>query len=208
MAILAILLALSCLVWGLLLAISMKNQAEMRWELELLRSNSSGGWDQAWQELEQMQTEVQRHQMDLRGITELLCRTIEDSRKCPHGWHFFQHSCYFLSAVARGWGSAQNSCAAFGAHLVVISTESEQTFVMSKIQANNSYWMGLRDKEQRGRWAWITGETPNFGFWDVWAAEDSAEQHKGCGAMQPNGRWITEQCSKPHRWLCEKSWDC
>ncbi|XP_017594513.1 PREDICTED: CD209 antigen-like protein C [Corvus brachyrhynchos] len=145
--------------------------------------------------------------MELRSITELLCRTIEDSRKCPSGWEFFESSCYFFSVRFQSWAGAHNACAAFGSHLAVLSIETEQVFLMSKIQGNNSYWLGVTDEQHEGKWAWVTGETPNFGFWDVWE-EDPDKEHKDCGAMKPNGRWINERCSKLNRWICEKSWNC
>ncbi|XP_014117545.1 PREDICTED: hepatic lectin-like [Pseudopodoces humilis] len=198
----AVLLALSCLLWAVLHGVSMRNQGEMREELELLREKS-GNWDLAWQELLQ----VQWHQMELDRITDLLCQTINNSNKCPEGWQFHKNACYLFSEIPQSWGKAQNSCATFSAHLVVVSTEKEQMFLVENIQRNNSYWMGVMNEQHKGKWTWITGETPSFGFWDVWS-EDPDKEHKDCGAMKSNGRWIGEHCSKLNRWICEKSWDC
>uniref|UniRef100_A0A8C0UMK3 C-type lectin domain-containing protein n=1 Tax=Cyanistes caeruleus TaxID=156563 RepID=A0A8C0UMK3_CYACU len=157
----------------------------------------------ARQELRQ----VRWHQMELGRITDLLCQTINNSNKCPDGWQFHKNTCYLFSEIPQSWGRAQNSCAAFSAHLVVVSTEDEQLFLVHNIQRNNSYWIGVMDEQHKGQWTWITGETPSFGFWDVWS-EDPDKEYKDCGAMKSNGRWIGERCSEFNRWICEKSWDC
>ncbi|KAM4754612.1 uncharacterized protein ACIQIH_000154, partial [Cyanocitta cristata] len=123
---LLLLLGLGCLGCGGLGATAIKKQAEMRAELELLRSNSSGSWAQGRQELQQTRSELQRLQLELRSITELLCRTLEESRRCPPGWEWFGSSCFFFSGSARSWAGAGSACAAFGSHLAVLSSEGEQ----------------------------------------------------------------------------------
>uniref|UniRef100_A0A8C3P4C4 C-type lectin domain-containing protein n=1 Tax=Cyanoderma ruficeps TaxID=181631 RepID=A0A8C3P4C4_9PASS len=158
----------------------------------------------AWQVLAQ----VQQNQRELSRITDLMCQTIEDSRKCPLGWQFYVDSCYFFSTHYRSWDNARGFCRGFSADLVVVSNEDEQLFLTRSIQGkNNTYWIGVMDKQHKGKWTWVTGKSPTFGFWDVWE-EDPNKNLKGCGAMKPNGRWTNERCSKSSLWICEKSWKC
>ncbi|TRZ06429.1 hypothetical protein HGM15179_020676 [Zosterops borbonicus] len=103
--------------------------------------------------------------------------------------------------MSRSWDSARSFCREAGADLVVVSTEEEQ------LQGNNTYWMGATDKQHKGKWTWIAGKSPTFGFWDVWE-EDPDKKQKDCGMMKPNGRWTNERCSKSSHWICERSWDC
>ncbi|XP_057244642.1 C-type lectin domain family 17, member A-like [Malurus melanocephalus] len=138
---------------------------------------------------------------------ELLCRTVDSSRRCPSGWQNFGSSCFSFSRESRSWGGARDACAKFGAHLVVLSSEKEQVFVMENLQGNNSYWLGVKIRHREGNWVWVNGEKPNFGFWDVWE-KDPERSQKECGAMKPGGRWVNEKCSRELRWICEKPWDC
>ncbi|XP_066064597.1 CD209 antigen-like protein E [Chamaea fasciata] len=200
---LLLLLLLSCLLWAVLHGLAFKNQQQMREELQLLLENNSGNWAEAWQTL----TQVQWQQVELSRITELLCRSTEDTKKCPPGWQFHVNSCYYFSSLARSWDSARSFCQTFHADLVVVSTEEEQLFLVRNLQGNNTYWMGARDERHEGKWTWVSGKSPTFGFWDVWEQDPHREQ-KDCGAMKPNGRWIHELCSKGGPWICEKSWDC
>ncbi|KAM4878251.1 uncharacterized protein FYW23_015843 [Sylvia borin] len=190
-------------VWAALHRESASSQQELREELQRLRETSAGNWTEAWQTLEH----VQWQQMELSRMTALLCQAIEDSRKCPPGWQFYHSSCYYFSSLSRAWADARSFCRAFDADLVVVSTEDEQLFLVRNIQSNNTYWMGVTDKQHKGKWIWVTGRSPTFGFWDVWE-EDPDREHKDCGAMRGNGRWVNERCSEGRRWICERSWDC
>ncbi|XP_017588407.1 PREDICTED: C-type lectin domain family 4 member E-like [Corvus brachyrhynchos] len=106
-----------------------------------------------------------------------------------------------------GWASARNACADLGAHLVVVNSELEQMFLLDNSDRSASYWLGASDGVKEGKWEWVTGEDPNFRFWDVWVT-DPDKEHKDCGAIGPKGFWIYERCSHPHRWICEKPGNC
>ncbi|NXC08762.1 CLC4E protein, partial [Orthonyx spaldingii] len=150
---------------------------------------------------------VQQHQRELQELAELLCRTVGGSRSCPAGWKSLGSSCFSFSAEALGWAGARDACADLGAHLAVVGSEDEQVFLMENTNRSSSYWMGATDEEQEGKWVWITGENPDFRFWDVWVTDPDKEL-KDCGAIGPEGRWISDFCSRPNRWICEKPWNC
>ncbi|XP_068853968.1 CD209 antigen-like protein E [Aphelocoma coerulescens] len=206
-ATLALLLALSILAGGGLLVVAIRKQKELLAELELLKANFSGIWDSVQQEQTRMHFGIRQHQLELQEVTELLCRTLGSSRTCQAGWKSHGSSCYSFSMDSLGWASARNACADLGAHLVVVNSELEQMFLLDNSDRSASYWLGASDGVKEGEWEWVTGEEPDFRFWDVWVT-DPDKEHKDCGAIGPRGFWIYERCSHPHRWICEKSGNC
>ncbi|KAM4754691.1 CD209 antigen-like protein C [Cyanocitta cristata] len=182
-------------------------EKELLAELELLKANFSGIWDSVQQEQTRMHFGIRQHQLELQEVTELLCRTLGSSRTCQAGWKSHGSSCYSFSMDSLGWASARNACADLGAHLVVVNSELEQMFLLDNSDRSASYWLGASDGVKEGDWEWVTGEEPDFRFWDVWVT-DPDKEHKDCGAIGPRGFWIYERCSHPHRWICEKSGNC
>ncbi|KFP72732.1 C-type lectin domain family 17, member A, partial [Acanthisitta chloris] len=132
-SILYVLVALSFSMWALLLGMALAKQTEIMEELKLLRLNSTENSDIVRQELSEWRREhprlrngMQLFQMELQDVTELLCRALENSRKCSAGWKSFEKSCYSFSAEASSWDGARDACADLGAHLVVVSSSEEQ----------------------------------------------------------------------------------
>ncbi|XP_058717839.1 CD209 antigen-like protein E isoform X1 [Poecile atricapillus] len=205
-AVLALLVALSALAWGGLLAVAIGKHKEMSAELELLKSNLSGIWDSVQQEQTRLQFGIHQHQLELQELTELLCQA-RSSRRCQAGWKSHGNSCYSFSRDSLSWSSARNACGDLGAHLAVVSSEEEQVFLLENSNRSSSYWLGVTDGEQEGKWLWVTGEDPDFRFWDVWL-EDSERELKDCGTIGPRGLWVNARCSEFHRWICEKPGNC
>uniref|UniRef100_A0A452UGD0 C-type lectin domain containing 10A n=1 Tax=Ursus maritimus TaxID=29073 RepID=A0A452UGD0_URSMA len=99
----------------------------------------------------------------------------------------------------------QESCQLDSAHLVVINSREEQTFVQEHI---GSYtWMGLSDPE--GVWKWVDGtdyET-NFKNWKPGQPDDWHGHGLGggedCAHFHPDGQWNDDACQRAYRWVCE-----
>ncbi|XP_053824211.1 CD209 antigen-like [Vidua chalybeata] len=138
---------------------------------------------------------------------DLLCQALGGSRRCGPGWRPHGSSCYSFSRDALSWGRARSACEDLGAHLAVVSDEAEQLFLVESSNSSSSYWLGVTDAEQEGKWRWVTGEEPQFGFWDVWQ-RDPQQELKDCGALGPKGRWVSARCSEPLRWVCERPGHC
>ncbi|NXT67121.1 CLC4E protein, partial [Chaetops frenatus] len=159
------------------------------------------------QEQTRLQFGIHQHQLELQELTELLCRTVSSSRKCQAGWKSHGNGCYSFSRDSLSWGRARDACADLGAHLVVVNSEDEQAFLLENSNRSSSYWLGMTDGEQEGKWLWITGEDPDFRFWDVWE-RDPEKELKDCGAVGPKGFWVNERCSEFLQWICEKPGNC
>ncbi|XP_025067258.1 C-type lectin domain family 4 member D-like isoform X2 [Alligator sinensis] len=104
---------------------------------------------------------------------------------CPVGWKPFHTSCYYLSSDTKPWGESQKNCTGMGSHLVVISTEAEQNFLLSWVKdvtdrqskdsikdfllnllkgtitgrQERSYYIGLSSQKVEGQWHWVD-QTP------------------------------------------------
>ncbi|NWZ03110.1 CLC4E protein, partial [Loxia curvirostra] len=150
---------------------------------------------------------IRQQQLEQQEVAELLCRALGSSRRCGPGWQQHSSSCYSFSLDTLSWGRARNACADLGAELAVVNDEEEQVFLLENSNRSSSYWLGLTDLEQEGKWRWVTGQEPQYIFWDVWLKEEQQEL-KDCGALGPKGRWVSALCSQPLRWICEKPNSC
>ncbi|XP_062367740.1 uncharacterized protein LOC134055419 [Cinclus cinclus] len=94
------------------------------------------------------------------------CGAPGSSRRCSAGWLSFGPSCFSFSRRSLSWLAARNACADLGAHLAVVGSEQEQEFLLDNIERSVSYWLGMTDAEQEGKWRWVTGEVLDIGcFW-------------------------------------------
>ncbi|XP_032939677.1 C-type lectin domain family 4 member G-like isoform X1 [Catharus ustulatus] len=206
-AVLALLVASSALLWGGLLAAALGKHTELRAELEQLRSNLSEIWDLVQQEQTRLQFGIHQHQQELHELSEVLCGAVGSSRRCGAGWQSHARSCFSFSRRSLSWGAARNACADLGAHLAVVSDEAEQEFLLQHSQRGFSYWLGLAWDEQGSTWSWVNGDELNFRFWDVWL-QDPERELKKCGSIGGQGRWVQQKCTGLHRWICEKAANC
>lgn len=71
---------------------------------------------------------------------------------------------YKVYEIDKTWDEARSFCEDLGGHLVTVTSEQENSFVMSII---GSYYcfMGATDKDSEGIWTWVTGETWDYTNW-------------------------------------------
>uniref|UniRef100_A0AAQ5YXH3 C-type lectin domain-containing protein n=1 Tax=Amphiprion ocellaris TaxID=80972 RepID=A0AAQ5YXH3_AMPOC len=83
---------------------------------------------------------------------------------CPTDWHLFNGSCYFISRTTRDWPESKSFCESQGAHLAIIHTAEEQTFLWNLLPRGhwNAYWFGITDEHTEDQWKWVDG-TPLVG---------------------------------------------
>lgn len=92
--------------------------------------------------------------------------------------------CYYLNHTDQDWATAQASCQANGAYLVVISSV-EEMLALDNLPMDESgsynYWMGAKDDAIEGQWRWQGGELNNVHFWQ--------EKPGGGGGASVPGQW-------------------
>ncbi|XP_057709681.1 C-type mannose receptor 2-like [Corythoichthys intestinalis] len=130
--------------------------------------------------------------------------------RCPNGWRRFSGSCYRVEKQPATWQEAFDSCTGFGAHLVMITSQSEQAFVNEilvelKLAGVPDIWIGLSDKDQDGTFRWVDKTISwykNYGLgWpkntpDLW---DCGQIYTG----NSKAKWQTSNCFKKLAYVCE-----
>ncbi|RXN09203.1 C-type lectin domain family 4 member F-like protein [Labeo rohita] len=105
----------------------------------------------------------------------------------------FHGKVYFFSCDKLNWSHSRAFCVSKGADLVTISSQTEQSILVSKIK--EAHWIGLNDLETEGHWVWVNNQTLNetgVQFWhlrksgksepDNWKKEDPTGEN--CASMR------------------------
>ncbi|XP_038158804.1 C-type lectin domain family 4 member E [Cyprinodon tularosa] len=132
---------------------------------------------------------------------------------CPTNWHLFENSCYLITAQNRqGWSGSNRYCQTQGAHLAIILTAEEQTFLWNLLPRGhwNAFWFGITDGETEDEWKWVDGTPVEGGFWE----ENEPNNHinEDCGYIVKTQvlervatkSWYDAPCSMPLPFICEK----
>ncbi|XP_078138636.1 asialoglycoprotein receptor 1-like [Centroberyx gerrardi] len=127
---------------------------------------------------------------------------------CPLNWDFFSSSCYFFSRTSLSWDAARDWCSGQEAHLVILNTAEEWTFVTTHSMPN-FYWVGLTD-ERTGKWEWVnqTPYTMNRRHWKP-HQPDNWEGHglggtEDCAHLHSDGRLNDLHCSTRMQFICQR----
>ncbi len=101
----------------------------------------------------------------------------------------------------RTWVEATNDCAAVGAHLVSITSQTEQDFVQS--MPHPSGWIGGFQGPQEGPFNWVTSEPFDFeAFGD--GQPDDFNGVEDCVEIRRDGTWNDLPCDDRRPYLCER----
>ncbi|XP_047461727.1 CD209 antigen-like protein C isoform X2 [Mugil cephalus] len=131
---------------------------------------------------------------------------------CPQNWRLFNNSCYLISTNTLGWSASQSYCQSKGAHLAIILTAEEQTFLWNLLPRGhwNSYWFGITDGQTEDVWKWVDGTQVVGGFWEV--GEPNNHINEDCGYIVKTQvlervairSWYDAPCSMSLPFICEK----
>ncbi|XP_020833864.1 C-type lectin domain family 4 member G isoform X3 [Phascolarctos cinereus] len=129
---------------------------------------------------------------------------------CPDSWLAFEGSCYFFSTTKVHWDQSQQNCAQAQAHLVIVNSLEEQTF-LTRNTKGLGYWIGLTATRARGKvngYMWIDGTKLTFSYWNEGEPNDS-RRNENCIMMLYSGRWNDAPCNNLNdNWICEKRQQC
>ncbi|XP_024116836.1 hepatic lectin [Oryzias melastigma] len=132
--------------------------------------------------------------------------------ECPTNWHLFNNSCYFISTQRKSWKDSQAYCERQGAHLPIIHTAEEQTFLWELLPRAhwNAYWFGISDERIEDDWKWVDGTSVEKSFW----AEGEPNNHinEDCGYIVKTQvlervairSWYDAPCEMSIKFTCEK----
>ena len=105
------------------------------------------------------------------------------------------------------WFGSQANCSQYNAHLVSISSERENSFLIREIVRNthhSHFWIGLkRTPFDYSVWAWTDGSPMTFSDW-IPGQPDDYGAGEGCAEFY-NERWNDLPCRNSLHFICEKS---
>lgn len=99
------------------------------------------------------------------------------------------------------WTNCAIVARSFGAHLVTITDEAEQAWLITAFSGSREYWIGLTDEAEEGLWLWVNGETVSYTNW----APSEPNNFWSCGEDYVMMNWL-----RPGQWndmgSCSPEW--
>ncbi|XP_060721528.1 C-type lectin domain family 4 member A-like isoform X2 [Tachysurus vachellii] len=145
------------------------------------------------------------------------CSANKNNGQCEEGWKSLGLKCYYFSSSKLNWTQSRDYCVEKGGHMVIITSQTEQDFVVSQI--GETHWIGLNDLETEGQWMWVNNQPlkeTGVTFWysapgrpdepDNWKEEDPSGEH--CATLGHDtgdtDKWFDVSCSRIKKCICEK----
>ena len=112
-------------------------------------------------------------------------------------FYFSACSCYKrFSEQKRKWISAKTACESIGAHLVVITSDQENSFLKRW-----DGWIGLNDRVKEGKWVWVDGSAFKYKNWR--SRQPNNIRNQDCGLRTGSGKWFDNKCDEYQSYICE-----
>ncbi|XP_063301806.1 hepatic lectin-like [Pelobates fuscus] len=156
-----------------------------------------------------VQTEIVSFKTNISGLSSKVIQLEKTAYKetCESSWLNFKSHCYFITSTKTNWMKARTTCISKGGDLVVITSQEEQLFLMSKVSyKTNRYWIGLSDMEDEGVWTWVdgTGYERSYKNWRKGEPNDF-ESNEDCAHVWLDGEWNDVHCTYENCFaICEK----
>ncbi|KAM9330675.1 FRAS1-related extracellular matrix protein 1 [Gastrophryne carolinensis] len=124
--------------------------------------------------------------------------------KCPFGWTPFDSSCYkHITEQKATWITAARICRElYHATLVNISSKELMDWLWN-FSGRKSFWIGLSDRVNKGKWEWSRGEKVTFTNWKR-GPPQRTKKGKSCVSVQKRGKWQVKNCQKAGHFICSK----
>ncbi|HKU38391.1 MAG TPA: C-type lectin domain-containing protein, partial [Polyangiales bacterium] len=108
--------------------------------------------------------------------------------------------CYFPLASSASWNVSRDNCSNKAAHLVTITSASEQSFVGALV-GSSTRWIGL-SRIGAPSFSWLGGEALSYTNWESGQPDASGES----AALIRTGTlgWFDAALSEGHPSLCER----
>lgn len=97
------------------------------------------------------------------------------------------------------YDTAIERCAADGAHLAVVETAAENSYLRGL--HNDDMWIGFDDLTEEGVFRWVNGASVDFVGWSSGEPNDNGVED--CTYLRTNGSWNDTSCADQKRPVCE-----
>jgi hypothetical protein len=124
----------------------------------------------------------------------------------------FEASCYEFFGAPTSWTVAEQTCVAWGGHLVSAASAAEDVFLERwplelgiPVGNGSGLWLGGTDQEQDGVFRWSDGSPSIFVNWAA-NQPDNGPGDADCIEKRNDGtaRWYDRRCTDPQPYACEK----
>ncbi|KAL7880187.1 hypothetical protein SRHO_G00024410 [Serrasalmus rhombeus] len=128
-----------------------------------------------------------------------------NAQKCPQGWKYHNHHCYLLSSEGKAtWTDAARSCREnFQGNLVSVLSKTDMDWLWD-FSERKPFWIGLNDRESKGRWEWVGGEPVTYTNWRRSPPRTRKKGNKKCVLAWKKTKWQIRDCKtgRGHRYMC------
>lgn len=122
-----------------------------------------------------------------------------------------KHCYWTIGSWSKTWEQQVGQCAQAGGHLVTISSEAENKFILQFHTGKNDLWIGATDgrmKSQQGAgtYKWITNEPFSYKEWasgEPNAADCGYKCYEHCAVQRSDGLWNDVNCGAWNDAICE-----
>ncbi|XP_060887337.1 FRAS1-related extracellular matrix protein 1a [Labrus mixtus] len=127
------------------------------------------------------------------------------AQRCPQGWTYHGGRCYVLGTENKvTWSTASRACRErYKGTLASVLSKADMDW-MWDFSGRKPFWIGLNDREGRGRWEWAGGESVSYTNWRKTPPRSKMKGNKKCVLVWRRAKWQIRDCktSRGHRFVC------
>uniref|UniRef100_A0A672MFC2 FRAS1-related extracellular matrix protein 1 n=1 Tax=Sinocyclocheilus grahami TaxID=75366 RepID=A0A672MFC2_SINGR len=127
------------------------------------------------------------------------------AQKCPRGWTYHNNYCYILSGERKAtWSAAARACReSYNGHLVSVLSKGDMDWLWD-FSDRKPFWIGLNDRDSKGRWEWVSGEPVTYTNWRRSPPKNRKKGTRRCILVWKKTKWQIRDCKKgkAHRYVC------
>ncbi|XP_056156549.1 FRAS1-related extracellular matrix protein 1a isoform X2 [Lampris incognitus] len=127
------------------------------------------------------------------------------AQMCHQGWTFHGGYCYLLSRENKAtWSTANRACREkYQGNLASVLSEADMDWLWD-FSGRKPFWIGLNDRERRGRWEWVGREPVSYTNWRKTPPRSKMKGSKKCVLVWRRAKWQIRDCknSKGHHYMC------
>lgn len=130
--------------------------------------------------------------------------TMVSAQKCAQGWTFYGGRCYIISEQKGTWSTANRACRErYKGTLVSVLSKADMDWLWD-FSGRKPFWIGLNDREGRGRWEWAGTEPVSYTNWRKIPPRSKMKGDKKCVLVWKRAKWQIRDCrtSRNHRYVC------
>lgn len=126
------------------------------------------------------------------------------AQKCSQGWTFHSGHCYLHSVKKASWSAANRACRErYKGTLATVLSKVDMDWLWD-FSGRKPFWIGLNDREGKGRWEWASGEPVSYTNWRKTPPRSKRKGNKKCVLVWKRAKWQIRDCktSREHRFIC------